>query len=870
MNKKLFLLDENMTCVKVLDNDVPQGLPYFDDLHTEKLEHGFRTFEFTIPADYDDSALFIAERFIIYPNMDNQLELFTIKEINESNKDGQYIKKVSCENTAVSNLLGSIVRPTVLNSTNIENALKVALASTGWEIGHAEYSGFKDIELKDYRTSLKAVHDILDAFGAEIEFFVEFDGVKVTKKKINARIHRGHEAKVRFEYGRSLAGVEKLEDSQGLVTALIGIGKGDSQGSELTLKSYTGSVASGFEKKEDWIGNLDALNRYGKNGRHIFGVFKDNDATNAVELYERTLEKLKEVSKPRLTYKVDLINLERLTGYETHRVRIGDTLAIKDSTFKPELLLEARVIELKRSKTDPTRDRVMLGEYVQTLSNYADKLNDLQNTINRYENKWNEGVDLTFSTITDPYFEHGKTFYSNSFEGKEVPPLTSSNTSIVSGGSMGGNVLQIKGYSWIYGRNPIPVDVTRTYKMTLRARVTQLPAGGYTKISAGILSLDKDYKSISTSEDPKKYFVSNGDSITVEKGWITFEGTITGVGNNNSQFREGTIYVRPLFIAINRISNEQTATDGIVEVDFCEFKDVTISKGLDRNIINHGFDSFETYPEGALSVPKSSTVDLHHIYGLGQYDPENSDHKPYDFPLYGEKFIRLRGTGNDNNILLSPDEDTFPIPLVGGKKYIFSGYGANHNSTVAEWKLGVVTNNYSRTQFLSPIQFTNMDNGWTRTFVMFTAPSDVTGAVLKLITATPNLSLSFDQLMFEEAQDGQTEPTTWREAKTTNIQTNSDGSLSVYGQGSEAPIHVINGDGAAFTNLSADRITSPNIVTRNYEDFTLYVDPRGENGSDTNAGTDMNAPLKSLSEALSRIPQYNEGLIRIYIVDGVV
>ncbi|MBS7531378.1 phage tail protein [Hazenella sp. IB182353] len=856
MNKKLFLLDENMTCIKVLDNDVPQGLPYFDDLHTEKLEHGFRTFEFTIPADHEDSALFIAERFIIYPNMDNQLELFTIKEINESNKGGQYIKKVSCENTAVSNLLGSIVRPAVLNSTNIENALKVALANTEWEIGQAEYSGFKDIELKDYRTSLKAVHDILDAFGAEIEFLVEFDGVKVTKKKINARIQRGHEAKVRFEYGRSLAGVERLEDSQDLVTALIGLGKGDSQGSELTLKSYTGSVASGYEKKADWIGNLDALNRYGKNGRHIFGVFKDNDATNAVELYERTLEKLKALSKPRLTYQVDLINLERLTGYETHRVRIGDTIAIKDSTFKPELMLEARVIELKRSKTDPTRDRVMLGEYVQTFSNYADKLNDLQNTINRYENKWNQGSDLTFSTITDPYFEHGKTFYSDYYTGKEVPPLTSDSTRIEMGGIAGNHILSITGHDWIYGKNAIPIDVNRTYKMTIRVRQTVPSEKGNTKLYAGVATLDNDYQNISGGRGFHRYCGSYAEILSVEQGWITFTGTITGVGDRHSQFRQGTTYVRPVFIVDNVNPDGEKEYDGVVQIDMVEFRDVTVSIGNQYNLVNDKLDSFEIYPEGPLNVYRSNTVDYHHIYRS-------------EYAKYGDKRFRLRGTDTENYVLLAPNENVFPIPLMSGKSYILSAYGKNLNDDKpADFRIGVVTNDESRTKFNSEIKSILPEDGWVRTHVYFTVPSDTNGAVVKLETGSAGLSIYFDGLMLEEVQDNQTAPTSWRPSDQTNVQSSANGSLEVYGYGNEDPIHRIDANGADFTNLTAAKISSPSVVGRNMEDFTLYVAPNHSDiASDVNVGTSREFPLLSLKEALSRIPQYNEGGVRIVIMD---
>jgi phage minor structural protein len=185
----------------------------------------------------------------------------------------------------------------------------------------------------------------------------------VIRKKVNVLIQRGNNTQKIFEYGRDLLEVERVEDTNELITALIGIGKPNDQGIPLTFHDYNPPLQKEFEKKEDWIGNREARHRWGKKGQHIFGIYKDEQAQNPVELFNRTLQQIKRRSRPRVTYKMDVLVLEKHTDYQAHQVRLGDTVRVKDQTFHPELLIEARVIERKRSKTNPSKDIIVLASY---------------------------------------------------------------------------------------------------------------------------------------------------------------------------------------------------------------------------------------------------------------------------------------------------------------------------------------------------------------------------------------------------------------------------------------------------------------------------------------------------------------------------
>lgn len=577
MDKQIFVLDENLRCVGILDNFIPDGCPFWDDLHTEQLQHGLLTFEFTIPANHDLSSLILSERYILYPTLDSRLELFRIKETIESSH-GNYTKTIFCENAAVSDLLGSIVRPVFLDSYSIEQAMAHVLQGTDWTLGKVEYTGNRDFEFKEHITALQAVHEILDAFKAEIEFQVEFTGSYVSQKQINVLQKRGQETGKIFSYGLDLVGVERTEDSSELVTALIGVGKTDPNGYPLNFEDYFPIIdEEKYEKKDDWIGSIEAVERWGKNGQHIFGVYKDDNATNPVELFNNTLEQLKTLSKPRLTYKVDVVLLEKVSGFSAHRVRLGDTIVVRDDTFNPSLVLTARIMEVKRSKTNPTSDSVILGDFRPVSITPIETIRRLQNTLHQSENRWNivkdwAGVDNASGSIV----MKKKTFLVN--ENQETV------------GEMDGNI------------NQVSFDVVN--------------AG--TVLSPSIISYN------GTDKDLYVDFVNGNDEAPINTSttpWRSIYKCIQGIQYNN-----GTIRIHFLSNGTETVS--LTGIDGSGSVEFL-FQGYTLNGQFHiescTNIIKlYGgtlnFASSDTFAIVKMYRCASVTFEQMKLFGRGQAD----------------------------------------------------------------------------------------------------------------------------------------------------------------------------------------------------------------------------------------------------------
>lgn len=178
-----------------------------------------------------------------------------------------------------------------------------------------------------------------------------------------------------------------------------------------------------------------------------------------------------------------------------------------------------------------------------------------------------EDININLNSLQDIAFSQGKRFYSHSYSGEYVPEAIVG--SIAKNGVIGTSTWVITGNAWLYGRNPIPVDVTRTYKLRFRVRVTTNDASGTNNMYAGVVTLDKNFNNLTGGAGTHRYFAASNVPLKTTDGWRTFEGTITGVGDSANQFRANTAYVRPMFIVNN------SGTTGVSEVDLLEFLDVT-------------------------------------------------------------------------------------------------------------------------------------------------------------------------------------------------------------------------------------------------------------------------------------------------------
>lgn len=434
----LIILDRQQNTIGAANNVSPNALPYFDDWHEETVD-GIDTYKFIIPADHPDSGLIEVRGHIIFTDAYGDNRLFTVKELTDTYYDfNKPAKEVFCESTAISELLGYVVRPQTIQSADARMAITTILqnASAGWEVGFIEDTYSTDIKIEDYMSVMEALRFLADEqYFKDLYFTVELRGTEIVKKLVNLKEDRGVNEGVRFDYRIDLLGAGRTEDTSELATALIGLGKADSKGNRVTLQSLAAFDDGDFYKLDgtDWIGSDSALQQFGIQGRHIFGIHIDDQADTVEKLKDSTLKALERRSVPLLYYSASVENLAVMTdGYDAKQIRLGDWVTISDWTFDPPIVIEGKVMKLERSYLDPTQDKVDLGRYKKLEISVPAFVQKLQDKINQNEEKWNigsENYEVFIESTGGFFFKNGTgstTLKARLFRGGiEVDPIGS-------------------------------------------------------------------------------------------------------------------------------------------------------------------------------------------------------------------------------------------------------------------------------------------------------------------------------------------------------------------------------------------------------------------------------------------------------------
>lgn len=396
----LTILSQDYEVLGVLQNK-SNSLGYWDDLHTENLDVGAETYEFFTLADHPMSENIQIGNMVAIKNLDDETVLFTIMDIEDDHSEGKFNMKVYCEQAGLQ-LLNEIEVPYSDTSKPLSFYANKALLWTTWEIGEIETESNLSLTFEENENVYKRLQRIASEFDMEIHFTIEMNGARVTAKKVHFKKQRGNVSGKRFEYTKDTTRVFRKRNGYNLITAVKGIGKTDENGVTTTFKDTVFDDGDFYtEAGSDVIYSRSALERWGRQGGNIWGLF-EFDTSNAQNLFTRALNHLKKNINPEITYEVDVVLLERVAGYADEKVRIGDTIKVTDFEFNPPLLLEARVVQLETSYTDPSKDKAILGDYKRIDSTISDELRAIQATLMKREATWSQVGETILKQPTPP------------------------------------------------------------------------------------------------------------------------------------------------------------------------------------------------------------------------------------------------------------------------------------------------------------------------------------------------------------------------------------------------------------------------------------------------------------------------------------
>ena len=259
--------------------------------------------------------------------------------------------------------------------------LQIALQGTRWSVGQVSDGGTSSTNFY-YVNTLEAIQKIVNLFNLEAVFSVSLDkhNARVVRRQVNLYSQQGERTGKRFEYGSNLLTVEREENSENLVTALIGRGKGeeiyhDADGNKTTAPASNANDApDGYGRRinfadvvwsksagnpvdkpagQEYVEDPAATAVYGfDDGKPRIGLEIFEDITDPNELLQATWKALQVLKRPKVSFKASVIDVGNLG--------LGDTVAIIRHDIQIEYF--TRVYKVTHNLLDEKQNTIELGD----------------------------------------------------------------------------------------------------------------------------------------------------------------------------------------------------------------------------------------------------------------------------------------------------------------------------------------------------------------------------------------------------------------------------------------------------------------------------------------------------------------------------
>lgn len=265
--------------------------------------------------------------------------------------------------------------------------LQKVLQDTRWEVGYIDSTDVTDTNFY-YQPCLECIQKIAQIFNMEVVFTYGFDSKyqTITSRKVNLYQQQGRRTGKRFEYGSNLLTVTREEDSQDIVTALVGRGKGEEKTDEETGEATGGygrridfsnvvwSKANGDPADkpagQEYVEDVQATKIFGyDDGKPRIGIVVFEDIEDPAELLKATWASLKSSDRPKVSFKASVTDVGNLG--------LGDTIAI----IRHELGIEyfTRVFKVTHDLLDKQNNTVEMGDDLSgnSLTSYVSNVDSL-------------------------------------------------------------------------------------------------------------------------------------------------------------------------------------------------------------------------------------------------------------------------------------------------------------------------------------------------------------------------------------------------------------------------------------------------------------------------------------------------------------
>ena len=182
---------------------------------------------------------------------------------------------------------GAIIQERRFRQSEIIDGARAAFDSIGWSVVDFDVSDTEDYIF--YNVSpLEARAILVETFGFEFDYWLDFDGKNIRNKQISVKREMGKDSNKRYNYGHNVLNIKVEQDYSEIYTAVIGRGKGEDLGDDAYGRriEYT---------DVEWKTPSNPMNKpkgsrvlHDENATQLFGYHEDGKVSprTKVEIFE--------------------------------------------------------------------------------------------------------------------------------------------------------------------------------------------------------------------------------------------------------------------------------------------------------------------------------------------------------------------------------------------------------------------------------------------------------------------------------------------------------------------------------------------------------------------------------------------------------
>ncbi|MFB5249634.1 phage tail spike protein [Bacillus mycoides] len=331
-----------------------QPKDYWNDNRHWEIKNNVDKLDFTVFDGTKEATILTQQNLVLKEVRDGRIVPYTITETEKDSTNRSLTTYASGEWI----LLGkaNYIDPQKFEGKTVAEYVDIALLGTKWKKGNIPYESFRSMTIDEFIDPLSFLKKIASLFELEIQYRIEVVGNQI-ERYVDMVKKRGQDIGKTIELGKDLIGINRIENSQNICTALIGFVKGEGD-NVITIEKINNGLP--------YITDSDAFQRWNEKGQHKFGFYTPE--TEEQNMFPERLKTLMEIEMKKrvyasVSYEVEAASIGRVFGLAHELINEGDTIRIKDTGFTPKLYLEARAIAGDESYKNPTQDKYVYGNY---------------------------------------------------------------------------------------------------------------------------------------------------------------------------------------------------------------------------------------------------------------------------------------------------------------------------------------------------------------------------------------------------------------------------------------------------------------------------------------------------------------------------